>query len=289
MSRFFDELEERLRSSTAEQHARAGRDVPALRPRRWGWMRRHRRPLIAVAIAVGGFAVPAVAAVSDLWRPDVVPRPPMRTVMATPGHAVSCDDMPTPGVDVGPPVGADFTSVLGVLARPRTADDAPERRFLRLPGIVGVDVAGARLLGTAADGTRSYLVAARGHRGQPWPKRCLRGLDPDLRRRLAHPPQLREPTVCVVGRSGGGCSSLADVRAHGTYQTSGVVLGRATVVGLAPDGVRAVRVTYGRSTRTFPVSDNFFTFAVAVDVEQAASPDLVEWVLDDGSVREVTP
>jgi hypothetical protein len=288
MSRFFDELEERLRSSTAEQHAPRAARAP--RPHRRRWMRR--RPLIAIVIAAGGLAVPAVAAVTDVWQPDVRPAPPMRTIVApgpsgsSPGTSASCDVGPH-RLDVGPPVGPAFTSVLGVLARPRGAEDALDRRYLRAPGLIGVDVRGIRFLGTAADGRRSFIVPARGLGQPPWPARCLRGLDRRQRLLLAHPPQRREPIVCLFAGGGGGCSSLAEVRAHGMLGSSGVVRGRATVTGIAPNGVRAVRVTYGRSTRDFPVHDNFFSFLVGIDVERAL-PDRVEWLMDDGAVRDVT-
>ncbi|HEX7289561.1 MAG TPA: hypothetical protein VF250_00415 [Conexibacter sp.] len=280
MSRFFDALEERLRSSAAEQHADVvEQTAPPARRRRI-----RRRPLVAVAVAAGALAVPAVAAVTDVWRPDVKPAPPMRTTV-TSGPSASCDVGPR-RLDVGPPVGAAFTSVLGVLARPRSAADAFDRRYLRGPGLLGVDVQGIRFVGTAADGKRTFIVPARGFGQQPWPARCLRGLDGRQRRRLAHPPQRREPTVCMFS-GGGGCSSLADVRTHGMFGSSGVVRGRATVAGIVPNGVRAVRITYGRSTRDFRVRENFFSFLVGIEAERAL-PDRFEWLMDDGSVRDVT-
>ena len=285
MSRFFDELEERLRTATTEQHARARSRDAAPVARRRGWMRRHRRLLVVAPIALVGLAVPAVGAVTDLWRPDVKPAPPMRTVPERPSRdVVSCGNMPERRLDVGPPVGAAFTSVLGMLARPRTPADALDRRFLRPLGLRGVDLAGIRSVGLAADGTRTFVIPARGLGQQPWPARCLRGLHGRRRALLAHPKQRREPMVFLVGGAGGAIP-LATIRARGVYTRSGNTRGRATVTGLVPNGVRAVRVTYGRSTRSFPVRDNFFSFRVAVDVEQ--SPDRVAWELEDGSVRVV--
>jgi hypothetical protein len=35
------------------------------------------------------------------------------------------------------------------------------------------------------------------------------------------------------------------------------------------------------------VHDNFFSFLVGIDVERAL-PDRVEWLMDDGAVRDVT-
>ncbi|HZV72542.1 MAG TPA: hypothetical protein VFF79_02395 [Conexibacter sp.] len=290
MSRFFEELEERLRSSAAERAVRAQADAEAASstPPRRAWPRR-RRLLVVAAVTLAACAVPAVAAVTDLWRPDVKPASPMRTVATRPGRAISCDGhTPSRGPDVGPPVGPAFTSVLGVLARPRTSADAAfDRRILHVPHLIGIDVAGIRFLGRAADGAAAFVVAARGLGEPPWPERCLRELSPRERRRMEHPPLEHTPTICVFS-GGGGCGPLAQIRAHGSYGTSGTVRGRATVTGLAPNGVRAVRVTYGRSTRDVPVRENFFSFRVAVDVEQASSPDRVEWLMDDGSVRDVT-
>lgn len=74
MSQFFDELEQRLRDATAEQHARVARDMPAVRPRRRGRMRGHRHgrrlttgALLALVLAGAvGTAVPTTrAAIGD--------------------------------------------------------------------------------------------------------------------------------------------------------------------------------------------------------------------------------
>lgn len=284
MSQFFDELEQRLRASAEAQHA-----VPiASSARRGRWWRSHRR-LLAVAVLTGlvGAAVPAVSAVTGLWAPDVQPQRPWGTVEASAGaHGFSCDTGPT-RIDVGPPAGKEFTSVLGVLGRPRTAADQIALKYLRPLRLQGVDVTGIRYVGTAADGQRNYLIPARGFGATPWPARCLRGVPPAQRRALAHPPQRREPIVCLFSR-GGGCGPLRDIREHGQYGSGGAVRGRATITGLAPNGVTAVRVTYGHSTRTFPVRHNFFTFKMGIDVEQASSPDRLEWIMQDGTVRDVT-
>jgi hypothetical protein len=286
VSRYFDELERRLQNA-AERNATAPGGAELERaPRRPRWTRRHRRLLVVAIAALAGLAVPAVAAITDLWRPDVRPVAPMSTAVAPPGSGFSCDADPLRHIDVGPPVGRDFTSVLGVLARPHGAvDDAFERRYLQGLNLFAVDVRGIRFLGTAADGRPYFVIPARGLGGAALPERCLRKLSPRERRLFARPPLL-EPTICVVGGGGGGCSSLAAVRARGTFGSSGTVRGRATVAGIVPNGVRAVRVTYGRSTRDFPVHDNFFTFLVAIDVEGTV-PDRLEWLMDDGTVRQV--
>lgn len=291
MSPFFDELERRLRDAATERYAAnpdAGSQPPEPSRRGAAWARRHRRLLVLALVALAGLAVPAVGAMTDLWRPDVDPPPPMGTVTAAHGNAVSCRGRSSTRIDVGPPVGRAFTSVLGVLARPRTAADAIERRYVGGPGLVGVDVDGVRYLGTAPDGVRYFVVPVRGYGRHPLPARCLRKLSPKLRRLFSPRPQPREPTVCVFGGGGGGCSTLADVSAHGSYGSSGTMHSRATVAGVVPNGVHDVRVTYGASTRTFPVRDNFFAFSVALGAPQAVDADRVEWVMDDGSVRDVT-
>lgn len=283
MSRFFDELEDRLRASAAELHGEAG-----------GQRRRRRRPprrLLAVAILAGiaGAAVPAISAVTDVWRPDLPPAPAPTTpgdghVVA--GDAISCRGTTTPALDVGPAVGPEFAEVLGVLARPRTAADRIRPIYLRSLGLVDVDVAGVRRVGVAADGKPFYVIPARGHGYRPWPRRCLRGLTARQRRRVTAAPVV-EPTICTMSGGGGGCGPLRHLARYGTYGTGGTVRGRSTVTGLAPNGVREVRVTYGRSTRTFPVRDNLFSFLLGVDAMRAA-PDRLEWLMDDGSVRDVT-
>ncbi|HKG04446.1 MAG TPA: hypothetical protein VKB03_14810 [Conexibacter sp.] len=288
MSRFFDELEERLRAATVEQHARgvdeadaadaAGWPAACAPPRR---RRIRRRPLLAVALAAGALSVPAVGAVTDVWRPDVDPAPAMRTATAI-GTGVSCEGPSAKRVDTGPSVGPEFTSVLGVLARPRTAGDAVAAKYLRPLGLVGVDVQGIRRVGGD-----TFLVPSHGAGRPPLPAGCARKLPPRARRLYARPAE-PVPTICLIGGGGGGCTPLAEIRAHGTFGASGTRHGRATVSGLAPSGVREVRVTYGRSTRSFPARDNFFAFEVAVDVPQAGTPDRVEWLMEDGSVRDVT-
>ena len=290
MSRFFDELEERLRAAAAHQ-AEAG-------PPRRRWGRRHRRLLAVAVIALCTAAVPAFGAVTDLWRPDVRPLPltrtttttthaartttPARTTTTHARSAFSCAGTPTSTVDVGPPVGPAFTSAFGVLARPRTPADRIDPRSVRPIGLLGVDLDGVRAIGSGA--VPAFVLSARGL-GRRWPERCLRGLDAQQRQAVIPPPR-RERIVCLIV-GGGTCGPLADVRAHGTFLSSGTVRGRASVSGLVPDGVRAVRVTYGSSTRTFPVSENFFSFDVALDAPQTR-PDRVVWELDDGSTRDVT-
>lgn len=288
MSRFFDELERRLREGTTERYSRERGDgsIPAQARRRPTFVRRRRRPLALAAVALAALAVPALGAVSDLWQPDVRPAPSMRSVRAARGMGFSCRQETGSRVDPGPRVGRTFTSVLAVLARPRTPADVPERRYLRTSFARDIDVKGVRYLGTAPDGQRYYVIPAGGAGLPPPPDDCLRMLPPKLRRSYEHQPR-QEPTICIAGDGGGSCGSLADIRLHGSWGANGTG-DRSTVAGVVPNGVHAIRVTYGRSTRTFAVSDNFFAFRVALEAPQAVRPDRLVWELDDGTVRDVT-
>ncbi|MGN6190093.1 MAG: hypothetical protein ACTHOE_14455 [Conexibacter sp.] len=282
---FFDDVERRLREETPERYGRRLREeaAPTRRHGRASFVRRHRRVLLVAAAALAGLTVPALGAVSGLWQPDVRPSPPMRT---TAGTGFSCSQEPSGSIDAGPRVGPVFTSVLAVLARPRTTADVLDRRYLRVPFAHDIDVHGIRYLGTAPDGRRYYVIPAGGSGSSRPADDCLRKLPSKIRRADARSPR-HEPTICVVGGGAGGCGPLADVRSHGSWSASGIG-NHSTVAGVVPDGVRAIRVTYGRSTRSFPVEGNFFAFRVALQAPQAASPDRLEWELADGSLRDVT-
>jgi hypothetical protein len=300
---FFDELEQRLRASAAEQHGGAaaapgsppaaaaeedGGAPAAAHARRRGWLRpRGNRRLVVLVVAtlLAGAAVPTVPAVTGLWEPDVEPQAPRGTVVS-PTRSVSCD-VKERTFRSGRPIGPEFAAVLGVFARPRTAADRFPRKHLRSLHLVGLDVRAIRRAGVTAGGRPFYVLPARGVANPAWPARCARRAPPEQRRQLTHPPLIDEPTICVMD-GGGACGPLADIARHGSYGSSGTVRGRATISGLAPNGVREIRVTYGTSTETFPVHDNFFTFKVGIDVEQASSPDKLEWLMSDGSVKDVT-
>lgn len=282
MSRFFDELEQRLRASAAEQHAPHPAPVPAPAGRARRGRSRSRLLAVAAVVALTGAAVPALSAVTGLWQPDVEPQAPWGTSTVE-GTSFSCPSR-SPRFRVGPPIGPEFAAAFAVFARPRTAADRFERKYLRALPLIGADVDGIRRVGTAADGEPYFLIPAQGLGRQPPPAACLRGLPAEQRRAYAAMRPRMEPSICA----GDGCSTLGDLARHGSYGTSGTVRGRATVAGIVPNGVRAVTVTYGRSTRTFPVSGNFFTFLLGVDVEQASRPDRLVWRMDDGSERDVT-
>lgn len=287
MRRFIDDLRDQLRANAAERFPRQdaeGEQTTRTRGRA-PTTRRRRRLVVVALVALAGVAVPALGAVTDLWRPDVRPWPAMRTATVS-GRGFSCTTPSRHGIDVGPPIGRAFTSVLGVLARPRTAADAIDRRYLEAPFASGIVVRSIRYLGTAPDQRRYYVIPAWGTGRQSLPERCLHRLPERARRSYEHPSS-PSPTICIFGGGGGSCSSLADIRRRGSWGASGVD-GRSTVAGVVPNGVRAIHVTYGRSTRVFPVRDNFFAFRVGLDAPRAVRPDRLVWELDDGTVRDVT-
>lgn len=294
MSGYFDALEQRLRTS-----AEARGDAPALadaeraqaggahaaRQRGRGATapgRRARRPLLVLLLAllVAGGAVPAVTAISGLWDPGVpAQRPWGNSVTAT--ETWTCRAR-TPAFRPGPPVGPEFAEAFAVFDRPARPGDRMRRAYLRSLPLLEIDVERIRLLGRDAAGRPVHIVPGQGM-GHRVAESCLRGMTAQERRRILG-PTLDEPAICVDG----GCDTLRELARRGSFGSSGTVRGRATITTVVPNGVRAVRVAYGHASRTFPVRDNFASFRVAIDVEQASSPDRVEWLMDDGSVRDVT-
>jgi len=280
MSGFFDGLERQLRASARERHggARRGR-LRGLRARRGG-----RLLAVAAALLVAGGAVPAVTALSSLWEPDVAPQRPWATAPADVirGRTTFTCRARSVRPSAGPPIGRRFTDAFSVFARPqRPRDGQHDLRNRRMP-LLTIDFGGIRRLGFDADRRPIDLVPGWGI-GHRWAEKCVRRMSPRQRRALL-PPVVRGPAICVDG----GCTTLSELVRHGMYGSGGVERGRATITTVVPDGVRAVRVTYGSSTRTFPIEHNFASFRVGIDVEQAASPDRLEWLMRDGSVRDVT-
>jgi hypothetical protein len=286
MSQFFDELEQRLRTSTEQLSApgaHAARRARQRRPRR-------RRALVLAFAAVAGLAVPAVAAVTSLWTPDVVSqRPPVATV----GGAYGCDQggEPLPSTTTDAPVSPVLASTLGVLRRAPTVTDRLDPRMVARLGQLQVSRTAIRALGVSADGQRWYVVPARGARGdQPWPASCLRALPSTQRRRIEalQRPRPSGSEICLVSAHHDTCgTTLSELSGRGVLRATGVRGARTVVVGLVPDGVRAVTLAYGSSERTFPVRDNFYSFAVALPPDRAAAPSLVTWQLASGASRVV--
>jgi hypothetical protein len=240
--------------------------VRTARRRRRPWWRR--RPTVLGGLAVLLVATPAAAGIDGLWRPDVPPVAPMRTVLATASDASPSCSMrgvrrgPTT-VEVPPPAVLD---VLGVLRGRATAADragwAAARRGVR-PGIA---VRHVRLLGVDASGDRQWIaprllaVDAR-----PATARC------PARRRVRH------WTIATFsdGGSGGELDASALAR-QGTMGSSGTGDRKATVTGIVPDGVTTVAVSYdGSPARTWPVRRNFFSYSVGLPVERAIQADVV--------------
>jgi hypothetical protein len=278
MSDFFDTVERRLRQS-------AERVAPA--PRRPWW--RRRVAFVVALAALAGFAVPAVAAITTLWAPDVPPQRPWRV---TTGPSYSCDRLASrPRATVtSRPVSPQLASQLAALRRPRVAADRVDARYLRMLPVVGLNRSAIRRLAVGADGSGVYVIPVEGVAGErPWPARCLDGLPPTVRRRLGRgTPDRIEPMLCVLSGGGGSCGlTPSRLRRQGSFGAAAVGRGGTLVTVIVPDGVATVSVAYGRSERTFAVRDNVVSFMTSLSPEQASSPDKLQWQLADGTTRTI--
>ncbi len=273
MSNFFDDLERQLRKALTGT-TRELASTP--------WWRRPRTALLA-AIATAAFVTPALAAVTGVWSPGNGPAPPMATETAqAPSSCAGKAPAPHTTFTQQPPSAA-LRRVLGVLRRPRARADRFDA-LDRLP-LADVNRAAIRHVGTTPSGERYFVVPNKGSRiEQPLPERCLQALAPAQRnearrrnRRLTHPRA--HPQICLLSSNGGGtCGDTATtLSARGSWGASGTPDGRTEVVGLVPDGVVKVTITYrDGSTRTFPVRDNFYSYQVSLPPERA-DPQTITW------------
>jgi hypothetical protein len=278
MSDFFDTVEQRLRQSAAQV---------ATAPRRPWW--RRRVALVVALAALVGFAVPAVAAITTLWTPDVPPQRPWRV---TTGQSYSCDGLASRprSTTTTRPVSPQLTSQLAALRRPRGAADRVDARYLRTLPVIGLNRAAIRRLAVSANGSDVYVIPVEGIAGErPWPARCLDGLPRRLRRQFGRgTPDRVEPMLCVLDGGGSSCGLTAsDLRRRGSFGAATVGRGDTLVTGIVPDGVTAVTVAYGRSKRAFAVHDNVVSFMTSLSPERASSPDQLQWQLADGTTRTI--
>lgn len=226
------------------------------------WWRR--RPALLALLATLLVAAPATAAIGGLWDPDVEPMAAMPTVTAT--AVTPASEGCTSGsfgfgqgpstTNATPP--PDLARRLSVLRSPQTAADRAGEAMFRRPGIGRVARRGIRLLGTDASGQRTWLapvlMVIKARRATA---RCPR-----------RPPS-RKWLLAQIGQ-GGALLNARDIENEGSMGSSGPKPSKATVVGIVPDGVASVTVTYGSTPgRTWPVRRNFFTYRVALPVEQA--------------------
>lgn len=272
MSSFFEQLEGQLRTAVERRH-----NSPVASPsRRW----RNRRNASLIAIATVGLATPALARVTGLWKPDVRrwPTTEIGTTSQTP-------DRPGRAVPQGPqytkaPVARELANTFGVLRQPRTREDVFPT--LGREGLKHVNRETIRYVGSA-DGRRYFLVPGASF-GSP----DARGSAAASTRR-AEPAGDPSSSGCLLADNGsGGCfANIAAVRRTGTGGSS---LRKnapgAVVVGLVPDGVRAVTIRYGPSTRTLAIRRNFYAYTVALDPAQALDHHVV-WHLADGTTRRI--
>ncbi len=260
MSPFFEDLEAQLRAAAERQTA----------TRRHPWWRR-RRNLGLAAVAAVGLATPAVARVSGLWDPGVKPPPPALTVISS-GSSMTCHALPAPAAR-RVPFDPALVRLLGVLRRPPGPEDVvPVAHRLPLMGDTLVPDS-VRFLGAVGEHRYFALeVLARLPRGCPT-------------RRTRVKTMLCVYAVAVADGGGGGCGEDAESLRRGGPPglSASNRAGRAEFVSLVPDGVEAVSVRYGSSTRTFQVRSNFYGYEIAADPTQG--PDEVTWHLRDGRER----
>jgi hypothetical protein len=213
-------------------------------------------------------------------------------VGAAPGVAraasPACGSYPRPGTHVPGPAPARLRRQYGVLRRaPRRADRIALGRLGPLPQSQ-ILTGSIRYLGAVAEGGRAYLVAAR-HllpdplapvRCVPAPQRALqRALLPGLRREYNH------RALCLVivypTRAAPTCQP-----APGTVAPL-LVAPAAPGLGLAPDGVAAVRLHFrSAASATVAVRGNFWRLP---GPEAAPVPCGLDWIDRDRVVlRTVT-
>lgn len=257
MSPFFEELEAQLRAAAERQAV----------SRRRSWWRRRRNVGLA-AVAAVGLGTPALARVTGAWDPGVPPPPPAGTATVSSSPETTCRELPAPAVRR---VALDpaLVRLLGVLRRPQGPEDMfPAADRLRQTGETVVPES-IRLLGKVGEHhyfALEILALQRG--GCPTPQTPV------------------EAMLCVRDDTGSGsCGEDAEsLRRGGPPNQSGLNrAGNGEFVSLVPDGVEAVSVRYGSSTRTLPVRNNFYGYEIVADPTQG--PDEVIWHLRDGRER----
>jgi hypothetical protein len=211
--------------------------------------RRHRltRRTSLIVLVSTAIAVPALAA-TTLWQP-VLGRPELHR-----------GAMPNGTSESAPP--RDQLAAFGVLRRPQNEQDrgAAAQAFLQSlgPEQGGVRLNTVRLL-TAVNGKQAVLVS-NATAGLPSGPAADKTSD----------------ELCLLMATGGLCGSGPDLLAHGLLGTGD------GVIGLVPDGVEAVLISYpsGQTYKT-PVKDNFFW---AVD-----APTVKRMIPGSAPMREAEP
>ncbi len=142
------------------------------------------------------------------------------------------------------PIPTAAVTTLGVLRRPQTAADR-SRATESLLRAIGPEGAGVRLssirLVTLADGQHAVIYSQQ------------KGINP-----VTGATQSFEPICILIPPDAWSCASLAAIRAHGLLVGVFGVEGHA--VGVVPDGVATVRLTYPDGiTHHVPVTENLYT------------------------------
>jgi hypothetical protein len=230
--------------------------------------------LIATVLAtLGVVAAPAGASAASCHTPG--PRRPR--IVATP-----------------PP--QNLLSRMEVLRRPQTDSDRAYLDRFHIPFLTTISGPYLRVLGRTADEAEVVLAA-----GTQWypivPRRCLRRLsghrrrvEERIQRRLRK--RAREVRLTLTGfggtyEQGGWGAGSIDARAlanNHSLVTIGQSWGGSLVVGLAPDGVASIDLTFARDeARRVTVANNFWSTVVPWTAPRAF-PLKTVWRAPDGSV-----
>lgn len=256
----------------------------AARRRHRPWWRR--RPAFLGLLIILVIAAPATAAIDGLWKPDVEPMAPMKTVTATTSSpatlAGSCANNPfkqrgSRTTTATPP--ARMLELFGVLRTPQTDVDRaglsdPDIRIGMAPRMVAPRY--IRSLGTDAAGRRRWLI----------PSLVVTKARKATARCPAKPAS-RRWLLTVVGAGGGGGAPYGYLATHAHLGSSGIPGNDAVaaVDSLVPDGVASVTITYPDDKappRTWPVRRNFLSYRVKLPVEQAYIAKIT-WNAPDGT------
>ncbi len=196
------------------------------------------------------------------------------------------------------PVHQTLTNALAVLRRPQTADDRGGRSYELGGDVHKVSPPSMRLI--ARHGRTGFWVMGATVGLDRMVARCRRRLPPAARRREARwyrRQQARPLRLALVhgfpdapSRSGGGFfGTAADLYAGRMYHAGPVSVNEAeeeatVAVGLAPDGVAAVTVTFGGRPYDLPVHENAWIVELPGGGEEFPRLERLEWRAADGRV-----
>jgi hypothetical protein len=207
-----------------------------------------------------------------------------------------------PAQVVSGPIPSAFLDQFAVLRRAATPEDqlpssATPASFGLVLGISRILGNSVRFLGTAPNDARDYMLV--GYRRNALllpPRRCMPQLstsqyDKDVAAQRAARKAPPEPVICVLGTTGNvgfPCVSASELDSI-DYETSDYGRPPATVTGIIPDGVAAIRAIYPRGRHVFAhVEHGLLAYSVDLAAPNAA-PREVLWLDSRGRlIRRVT-